>query len=101
MSKGKVLIEKESDSSARTPDSIRKNPHGRTNVNVPQGPRTGNTGAHAAKRGEFKAAKAERAPLADVIERAFGARGLRDKEEINPGLEGVHSDTRVKYKKRK
>ena len=100
MTKGKVLIEKEQDSDARTSESIRKNPHARTNVNVPQGPRTGNAGAHAAKRGNFKAAKEERAPLADMIERAFGARGERDKEEVNPGLEGVHSDTKVKYKKK-
>ena len=98
---GKALIEKESDSDKRTPETIRKNPHTRTNVNVPQGPRTGNAGAHAAKRSNFKDAKAERAPLADVITKAFGMRGERDKEEINPGLEGIHSDTNVKYKKRK
>jgi hypothetical protein len=96
MSKGKVLINEEKNPGSKSV----KNQHHRDNVNVPQGPRTGNTGAHAAKRGAFKTAKAERAPLADMIERAFGARGTRDKEEINPGLEGVHSDTRVKYKKK-
>ena len=50
-------------------------------INQKQGPRTGNTGAHEAKRGNFRAAKAERAPLAEHIERAFAERQMRDYEE--------------------
>jgi len=57
------------------------NPYSRENVNVPMGPREGNEGAHAAKRGRFLAAKAERAPLADAIEAAYGHRQLQDYEE--------------------
>lgn len=68
-----------------------RNPHGVDNVNVKQGPRTGNAGAHAGKRGAFKAAKEERAPIADTIQRAYGARAERDyvdsKEEgIEPNV---------------
>jgi len=54
------------------------NPHRRDNVNVAQGPRTGNTSAHDGKRGTFMAAKEERAPLADVIANAYGQRQRDD-----------------------
>ena len=50
------------------------NPHSVANVNQPQGPRTGNEGAHRAKRGRFLDEKESRAPLADFIERAFAGR---------------------------
>jgi hypothetical protein len=92
---GKVLRDEEINPGSKSV----KNPHARTNVNVPQGPRVGNEGAHSAKRGNFKAQKEERAPLADMIERAFGARGTRDADEVNPGLESIHADTKVKFKK--
>jgi hypothetical protein len=55
-----------------------KNPHSVANVNQPQGPRVGNEGAHRAKRGNFKAEKAEREPIARAIMDAFGERQLRD-----------------------
>ena len=97
----KVLIEKESDKSGRTAESIRKNPHSVANVNQPQGPRHGNEGAHTAKRGNFKAAKEERAPLADYIERAFAARGSDDKDTAKPGLEPIAADSERKFKTKK
>lgn len=74
-----------------------KNPYCVTNVNVKQGPRTGNADAHAGKRKEFQAAKAARAPLADVIESAYGARAQRD--HIDSKMEGIMPVTAVKFKK--
>ena len=56
------------------------------NVNVAQGPRTGNPGMPA-KRADFISAKAERAPVADVIARAYGARTPDD--YIDDKLEGI------------
>ncbi|HET8687344.1 MAG TPA: hypothetical protein VFM18_11870 [Methanosarcina sp.] len=50
------------------------NQYHKENVNVPQGPRTGNSSAHDGKRGDFKAEKASRAPLAKVIQDAYAAR---------------------------
>jgi len=64
-----------------------KNPYAVDNVNVKQGPRTGNAGAHEGKRGAFKAAKEERAPLADSIQRAYGDRSQRD--FIDAKAEGI------------
>jgi len=96
----KVLIEKEADKSSRTAESIRRNPHAVENVNQPQGPRHGNTGAHEAKRGNFQAAKAERAPIADSIARAFGTRD--DLLEANggdhevPGSGGIDSSSQIR-----
>ena len=58
-----------------------ENPHHRDNVNVAQGPRTGNAGAHDAKRANFKAAKEERRASALAIEQAYGARQLNDYAE--------------------
>jgi hypothetical protein len=97
MSKGKVLRNEEINPGSKSV----KNPHHRDNVNVAQGPRTGNAGAHAAKRGEFKSAKEARAPLADFITRGFAGRGTDDKEVVKPGLEGISADTKVKYKNKK
>lgn len=65
----------------KTWETWSKNPYSRDNVNVPQGPRTGNAGAHDAKRGNFKAAKAERAPAAQYIEDAYAERQMRDYAE--------------------
>jgi len=59
------------------------NPHSVKNVNQPQGPRHGNEGAHTAKRGNFLDAKAERAPLAEMVTGAFSKRARE--LEANPG----------------
>jgi hypothetical protein len=81
-------------------ESKTQNPHARLNVNVPQGPRTGNEGAHPAKRSNFKDAKSERAPLADQIMRAFGVR--QSELEQNPGEHevpgsgGIDSNSQVR-----
>ena len=63
-----------------------ENMYHKDNVNVAQGPRTGNPGT-ASKRSEFITAKAERAPVADVIASAYGARNEAD--SIDPKLEGI------------
>ena len=73
------------------------NPHRPATVNQPQGPRTGNNPA-TAKRTAFVDGKQDRAPLADVITNAFAGRTPRD--HVNPALEGVHTDTNVKFKRR-
>ena len=87
---GKVYIEKES--SADRPDTrdadFARNPHARDNVNVAQGPRVGNEGAHKQKRGAFLDSKAERYELSDQIERAFA--GREAELEANPGEHEVH-----------
>lgn len=76
------------------------NPHSVRNVNQAQGPRTGNAGAHEAKRANFLDAKAERAPLADAIEQAFAGRARE--LEANPGLHeiagagGIDSNSQVR-----
>jgi hypothetical protein len=85
----KVLIDEQSSPGMKTT----RNPHSVDNVNVSQGPRTGNVG-EPAKRAEFKSAKAEREPLAAVITGAFGRRTPAD--HINPKLEGVMSDVAPK-----
>ena len=89
---GKVRIEKSSsaDRPDRRDESFGRNPHARDNVNVAQGPRTGNEGAHLAKRGNFKAAKAERYELSEMVERAFAGRARE--LEANPGEHEVHAD---------
>ena len=53
------------------------NPYSKTNVNVAQGPRTGNPGT-ISKRRDFVAAKESREPIATAIEDAFAAREERD-----------------------
>ena len=58
--------------------SMYGNPHHQDNVNVPQGPRTGNTGAHEAKRGNFLDHKQSRAPLAEMVENAYAGRQHAD-----------------------
>ena len=80
---GKVRIEKTApsdrkDTATKSDKRFAGNPHGVANVNQPQGPRVGNEGAHSAKRGNFKAEKAERQPLADQIEAAFARRQMDD-----------------------
>jgi hypothetical protein len=58
-----------------------RNRYHRDNVNVPMGPRIGNEGAHAEKRGNFLDAKAERQPLADEIMNAYAKRQREDYSE--------------------
>jgi len=73
-----------------------KNMQGRANVNVPQGPRTGNTGSPE-KRAEFKSAKSEtgseRSRLADFVMSALTGRGNATRPSINPGVEGLSSNS--------
>jgi hypothetical protein len=73
-----------------------KNPHAVSNVNVAQGPRTGNRGTPA-KRGDFQEAKAARAPLATTINKAYGERAQDD--YISPKGTGISPDTKAKFKK--
>ena len=76
------------------------NPHGVDNVNAPMGPRTGNPGAHSAKRGNFLDEKASRQPLADFVTNAFDNRARE--LEANPGEHevpesgGIDSNSQVK-----
>lgn len=95
-----VKIEKEKDTARRTPADIGKNIYGKTNVNVAQGPRMGNEG-HSAKRSEFRAAKAEREPLATVIEDAYAKRQheYEDYEYTNGG--SIEDNVKASFKKRK
>lgn len=98
MSKGKVLIAKDTAASWGV-----KNPHAVDNVNVAQGPRTGNRGTPA-KRGEFMDAKDERGGLADSINRAFELRSpttrSHTKVTIDPTLESVEGDVKPRRFKR-
>ena len=93
MSKGKVLIEAIKEKAGRTSVA---NPYAKSNVNVAQGPRTGNEPS-SSKRSEFKAAKEQRAPLADTIMKAYGARD--SKPSIDEKLEGISSNTKAKFRK--
>ena len=92
---GKTYIEKSStaDRPDRRDESFGRNPHARDNVNVAQGPRTGNAGAHDAKRGRFLAEKAERYELSDHITRAF--EGRAKELEANPGEHEVHDSGEI------
>lgn len=74
-----------------------KNPHSVSNVNVAQGPHTGNKGTPS-KRSDFVSAKEERAPLASVISRAYGERAQKD--SIDTKLEGIESDVKPRKFKR-
>lgn len=67
------------------------------NVNQAQGPRTGNMSARAGKRADFVDAKQTRAPLANVIQDAFAARGRERADHIKRGEEGIMPNTRVKF----
>ena len=94
---GKVMIEKVTEKTGvRT---ATRNPHARDNVNVAQGPRTGNEPS-STKRSAFKAAKEERAPLATMIEDAYAKRQheYQDFEYTNGG--SIHDNTRAEFKKR-
>ena len=72
-----------------------KNPQAKP-INQKRGPTTGN-GNDGDKRKSFIAEKKdggnERTRLADMITSALEGRGKTMKPSINPGLEGLHSDT--------
>ena len=77
-----------------------KNPHAVANVNVKQGPRTGNNES-TEKRSTFKAAKAEREPLATMIQDAYARRQheYEDYEYTNGG--SIEDNVRARFKKSK
>ena len=72
-----------------------KNPQAKP-INQGRGPTTGN-GNDGEKRKSFIAEKRdggnERTRLAEMITSALEGRGRTAKPAINPGLEGLHSDT--------
>jgi hypothetical protein len=74
------------------------NQYHKTNVNVAQGPRTGNPGARPGKRDTFLDDKADAAPLAKVIQDAYVRRAheYKDFEYTNGG--SIHDNTRVRVK---
>jgi len=76
------------------------NPHAVDNVNAPMGPRTGNAGAHAAKRGNFLDEKESRRPLADSVTAAFSRRAAELEanpgEHETPGSGGIDSNSQVR-----
>lgn len=75
--KSPVRLSKETDPTmARRVDPT--NMYRKENVNVAQGPRTGNSSAHGGKRADFIEAKESRAPVADVIAAAYGERQRSD-----------------------
>lgn len=75
------------------------NPKSVTNVNVAQGPRTGNR-TDTEKRSAFKSAKSEREPLATMITAAFTARGKATRDFVDVGLENISDSTKAKFKKK-
>jgi hypothetical protein len=89
----------------RTEGNKSRNPYARDNVNVPMGPRTGNPGAHSAKRGNFLDQKAEREPVANTILAAFAGRAAE--LEANPGEHevpesgAISSNTTARFTARK
>lgn len=68
-----------------------KNHYNKENVNVKQGPRTGNSNP-GGKRSAFKDAKAEREPLAREIEKAYGLRTPDD--HVSKKLEPIESNVK-------
>jgi len=86
----KVLIEPIKEKTGRTATA---NKYAVADVNVKQGPGTGNTGTPS-KRSAFQSAKAEREPLADSIMAAYGARTPKD--HVDPKLEPIRSNVKPK-----
>lgn len=74
------------------------NQYRKTNVNVAQGPRTGNSSARPGKRATFQDDKADAAPLAKVIEDAYAQRQreYKDFEYTNGG--SIHDNTNARVK---
>lgn len=79
--------------------SAKGNPKSVGNVNQAQGPRTGNASAHGGKRADFVDAKQERAPLANVIQDAYAARGRGRADTVAKSEEGISPNTRAKFKR--
>jgi hypothetical protein len=75
-----------------------RNPYAVDNVNVKQGPRVGNN-EETEKRSDFKAAKAEREPIARMIQDAYAARQheYEDYEYTNGG--SIHDNVREEFKR--
>lgn len=94
-----VKIEKEKDTRGLSRTSC-ANPHAVSNVNVAQGPRTGNEG-EMTKRRAFKEAKSERDPLATMIQDAYAKRQheYEDYEYTNGG--SIDDNVRARFKKSK
>jgi hypothetical protein len=92
---GKVLRDEQASPGSKST----KNQYAVSNVNQKQGPRMGNASAHEGKRTAFTAAKEERAPLADMIAKAYGARTPDDKVEKK--LEPISANTKAKFKSKK
>lgn len=76
-----------------------ENQYHRDNVNVAMGPRTGNDGTPQ-KRTDFISAKAERAPLATMIQDAYAKRQHEYQafEYTNGG--SIHDNTREEFKRK-
>ena len=97
--KVRILKEASADRADTRTTSFGRNEYARDNVNVAQGPRVGNTGAHAAKRTNFLEEKDSRYEISDRITRAFGARNAE--LQANPGEHavpesgGISSNTQV------
>ena len=74
------------------------NMYHKTNVNVAQGPRTGNPGARPGKRATFIADKADAEPFAKIIQDAYAKRQkeYQDHEFTNGG--SIHDNTNVSVK---
>ena len=95
--KKSVKIEREADRAARTSADICQNQYHKDNVNVAQGPQTGNLGTPK-KRGEFNTAKASREPVATMIQAAYVARAHEYKEFEYTNGGSIHDNTRASFK---
>ena len=89
-------IEKEKDNAKRTWTPA--NLYGVKNVNVAQGPRVGVHGAKG-KRESFMAAKADREPLATIINDAYAARQHEYAEHEYTNGGSIHDNTYEKTKR--
>ena len=95
---GDVKIEKERDN--RPAKWSCENMYHEDNVNVAQGPRTGNHGMPV-KRTDFVDSKESRVPLSDMVNQAFAARGKSRADYVNRADQvGDNSGTR-EYKNKK
>ena len=95
--KSPVRLSKETDPvKAKKIDST--NAYHKTNVNVAQGPRTGNPGARPGKRATFLADKADAEPLAKVINDAYVRRAHEYKEFEYTNGGSIHDNTNVSVK---
>jgi len=91
---GKVRINEESNTNSWSCENLNH----KDNVNVAQGPRTGNPGTMS-KRTDFVAGKQQRAPLADMVNAAFASRGKSREEYINKA-DQVGDNVEVKFKRK-